>query len=306
MDFHGIDLNLLVAFDALMNERNVTRAAARVGVSQPAMSAALSRLRTLLGDPLFLRGAGGLLPTQRARDVAQPLSQALAQIEATLVTKMEFVPGKASLVFNLGLQDYPTFVLLPALLEALAQQAPGIALNVRAFNDRNEAVELLDAGAVDAAIGVPPTQSDGRISTLPLLRDEFVTIVARGNPAARRGMTLKSFLSLSHVLVSPEGERHGIVDQVLAQQGQTRKLGLTLPQMFAVPAVVARTNMTATVMKRFALSSEVAGELVLFPPPLSLPEITFHLVWHRRADGSAAQTWLRTLIASTAAGLLNL
>jgi DNA-binding transcriptional LysR family regulator len=303
MDFHGIDLNLLVAFDALMGERNVTRAATRVGVSQPAMSAALSRLRTLLGDPLFLRGAGGLLPTQRARDLAEPLSQALAQIEATLVTKAEFVPGKASLVFNLGLQDYPTFVLLPPLLAALARQAPAIALNVRAFNDRNHAVDLLDAGAIDAAVGVPPTQSDGRISTRPLFKDEFVTIVARDNPAARRAMSLKSFLSLSHVLVSPEGDRHGIVDQALAQQGKVRKLGLTLPQMFAVPVVIARTHMTATVMKRFAFSSEAAGDLVLFPPPLALPEISFHLTWHRRTDASLPQAWLRNLIASIAAVL---
>ena len=300
MDFHGIDLNLLVAFDALMSERNVTRAATRVGVSQPAMSAALSRLRALLGDPLFLRGAGGLLPTQRARELAEPLSQALAQIKATLVTKAPFVPGKASLVFNLGLQDYPTFVLLPPLLKALAREAPGIALNVRAFNDRNQAVDLLDAGAIDAAIGVAPTQSDGRISTMPLLKDEFVTIVARDNPAARRGMTLKSFLALSHVLVSPESERHGVVDQALAQQGKTRKLGLTMPQMFAVPVVVAHTFMAATVMRRFAISSEAADNLVLFPPPLDLPEITFHLTWHRRNDTSLAQTWLRNLIASTA------
>lgn len=300
MDFHGIDLNLLVAFNALMDERNVTRAAARVGVSQPAMSAALSRLRTLLGDPLFLRGSGGLLPTQRARDLAEPLSQALAQIEATLLTKAEFIPGRASLVFNLGLQDYPSFVLLPPLLETLAMQAPGIALNVRAFNDRNHAVDLLDAGAIDMAIGVPPTQADGRILTRPLLKDEFVTILARKNPAARRGMSMKSFLSLSHVLVSPEGDRHGIVDQALAQEGKVRKLGLTLPQMFAVPGVVARTHMTATVMKRFALSSEAAVDLLLFPPPLALPEITFHLTWHRRNDASLPQAWLRNLIASTA------
>jgi len=301
MDFHGIDLNLLVAFDALMSELNVTRAATRVGVSQPAMSAALSRLRTLLGDPLFLRGAGGLLPTQRARDLAEPLSQALSQIEATLVTKAEFVPGKASVTFNLGLQDYPMFVLLPTIVKALAQQAPGISLNVRAFNDRNHAVDLLDAGAIDAAIGVPPTQSDGRISTLPLLRDEFVTIVARDNPAARRGMTLKSFLSMSHLLVSPEGDRHGIVDQVLAQQDKTRKLGLTLPQMFTAPMVVAQTTMTATLLKRFALASKVAEELLLFPPPLDLPEIVFHLIWHRRGESSLAQVWFRNLIASTAA-----
>lgn len=301
MDFHGIDLNLLVAFDALMNERNVTRAAVRVGVSQPAMSAALSRLRKLLGDPLFLRGSGGLLPTQRARDLAEPLSQALAQIEATLVNKAEFVPANASLVWNLGLQDYPSFVLLPPLLDTLARQAPGIALNVRAFNDRNHAVDLLDAGVIDAAVGVPPTQAEGRIFTRPLLSDEFVTLLARNNPAARRGMSMKSFLSLPHVLVSPEGDRHGIVDQALAQVGKVRKLGLTLPQMFAVPGVVARTHMTATVLKRFALSSECAADLLLFPPPLTLPAITFHLTWHRRNDASLAQMWLRDLIASTAA-----
>lgn len=301
MDFHGIDLNLLVAFDALMAERNVTRAAARVGVSQPAMSAALARLRTLLGDPLFLRGAGGLLPTQRARDLGEPLSQALAQIKATLVSPAEFVPHEASLVFNLGLQDYPTFVLLPALVETLAIQAPGIALNVRAFNDRDHAVDLLDAGAIDAAVGVLPTQTDGRILTRPVLQDEFVTILARDHPAARRGMSIKCFLSLTHVLVSPEGDRHGIVDQTLAQDGKVRQLGLTVPQMFAVPGVVARTRMTATLLKRFALASEAAGQLLLFPPPLALPPIGFHLTWHRRNDSPPAQVWLRDLIAATAA-----
>ena len=108
MDFHGIDLNLLVAFDALMSERNVTRAALKVGVSQPAMSAALSRLRTLLGDPLFQRSAGGLLPTPRARDLAGPIAQALGQIETAMVSQPVFVPESASLTFRLGLQDYPT------------------------------------------------------------------------------------------------------------------------------------------------------------------------------------------------------
>jgi DNA-binding transcriptional LysR family regulator len=109
MDFHGIDLNLLVAFDALMSESNVTRAAARVGVSQPAMSAALSRLRKLFGDPLLLRSAGGMLPTARARDLAEPLSQALGQIESTLVKRLVFVPEKATITFTLGLSDYPAF-----------------------------------------------------------------------------------------------------------------------------------------------------------------------------------------------------
>jgi DNA-binding transcriptional LysR family regulator len=303
MDFHGIDLNLLAAFDALMSERNVTRAAAQVGVSQPAMSAALSRLRALLGDPLFLRSADGLLPTPRARELADPISQALRQIEATLVKSQEFVPGEAVLTVNLGLSDYPAFVLLPALLEALGEQAPGIAVNVRAFNDRDDAVDLLDGGVIDAAIGVPPTQPEARIFTRPILRDEFVTIVASRHPAARRGMNMKTYLSLPHALVSPEGQRHGLVDQALAQQGEQRTLALTLPQMFAVPAVVARTGMTATIMKRVALNSPAGRKLALFPPPMPLPEIVFHVIWHRRSEGNPAQHWLRALIESVAQAL---
>ncbi|MGN6317348.1 LysR family transcriptional regulator [Trinickia sp.] len=303
MDFHGIDLNLLAAFDALMSERNVTRAATQVGVSQPAMSAALSRLRTLLGDPLFLRSADGLLPTPRAREVAGPISQALRQIEATLVKKPAFVPGEATLAINLGLSDYPAFVLLPALMEALGEQAPGIAINVHAFNDRDHAVDLLDAGVIDAAIGVPPTHPESRILTRPILRDEFVTIVASHHPAARRGMNMKTYLSLPHVLASPEGQRHGLVDQALAQQGKQRTLALTLPQMFALPAVVARTGMIATVMKRVALHSSAGRKLALFPPAMPLPEIVFHVIWHRRSEGNPAQQWLRALIESVAKAL---
>jgi DNA-binding transcriptional LysR family regulator len=303
MDFHGIDLNLLVAFDALMSERNVTRAATQVGVSQPAMSAALSRLRKLFGDPLFMRSADGLLPTPRARDLSEPIAQALRQIESALVKKPEFVPGKASATFKLGLSDYPAFVLLPSLLQALGKKAPGVSLNVHAFNNRDHAVDLLDAGVIDVAIGVPPTHADGRILTRPVLRDEFVTIVASDHPAARRGMGMKTYLELSHILVSPEGERYGVVDQALAQQGKQRKLTLTLPQMFAVPAIVARTSMTATVMKRVALNSPAGRRLVLFPPPVTLPEIVFDLIWHRRSDPHPAQLWLREFIAEHAASL---
>lgn len=303
MDFHGIDLNLLAAFDALMSERNVTRAATQVGVSQPAMSAALSRLRRLLGDPLFLRSADGLLPTPRARELAGPISAALRQIESTLVKTPGFVPGEASLTFNLGLSDYPAFVLLPALLQAIGRQAPGVSVSVHSFNDRDHAVDLLDAGAIDAAIGVPPTHADVRILTRPILSDEFVTIVASDHPVARRGMSMTTYLALPHVLVSPEGERHGIVDQALAQQGRRRKLAVTLPQMFAAPAVVARTGMTATVMKRVALSSPASRQLVLFPPPVALPEVVFNLIWHRRSDPHPAQRWFRDCIAAQAAAL---
>lgn len=304
MDFRGIDLNLLVAFDALMSERNVTRAATQVGVSQPAMSAALSRLRKLIGDPLFLRSAEGLLPTPRARDLAEPIAQALRQIENALLDAPAFVPEKASLKFNLGLSDYPAFVVLPSLLESLGRRAPGISIAVHAFTHRDHAVDLLDTGAIDAAIGVPSKYSDGRIRTRHILRDEFVTILARDHPAAaRRTLSLKTYLGLAHVLASPEGDAHGLVDEVLAQQGKKRTLALTLPQMFAVPGVVARTNLAATVMKRVALGSPADGRLASFAPPVALPEIVFDLMWHRRADSHPAQAWLRDFIAAHAASL---
>ena len=303
MDFHGVDLNLLAAFAALMEERNVTRAAVRVGVSQPAMSAALSRLRTLLEDPLFLRSAEGLLPTPRARDLAGPVAEALRQLEAVLVKKPVFDPGKVSMEFTLGLSDYPAFVLLPALLGALEKKAPGISLSVRSFSSRDSAVDLLDAGLIDAAVGVPPTQAESRILTRPILRDDFVTIVRRDHPDARRGMSMKTFLSLQHVLASPEGDRHGLVDEALAQLGKRRTLALSLPQMFAVPAVVAQTQMAATVMKRVALHSPARRMLVLFPPPVALPEVQFDLLWHRRSDTHPAQMWLRALMESLAKSL---
>ncbi|HEX5682792.1 MAG TPA: LysR family transcriptional regulator [Ideonella sp.] len=303
MDFHGLDLNLLAALDALMSERNVTRAAARVGVSQPAMSAALSRLRKVFGDQLFIRSANGLLPTQRARDLAEPVSQALRQIEAAVVSKPEFVASEVSLTLTLGLSDYPAHVLLPTLLQALGKQAPGVSLSVHAFTGRDLAVDLLDAGTIDAAIGVPPTQQESRILTKTILTDEFVTLVRRDHPTARHGMNMKAFLALPHVLVSPEGDRHGHVDQALARLGKQRTLALTLPHMFAAPSVVAQTNMTTTVLKRVALNSPARRKLVLFPPPVALPTVAYDLIWHRRNDTHPAQQWFRELIAAVAASL---
>ena len=293
MDFYGIDLNLLVAFDALMNERNVTRAATRVGVSQPAMSAALSRLRILLGDPLFQRGAGGLLPTPRARDLAAPVAQALGQIQAAMITPAAFQAETAALTFRLGLQDYPTLVLLPPLLAALQLAMPGMTLHVTAFNDRDMAVDLLDAGRIDAAIGVAPSTMDGRILMRPLLRDEFVTIVGADQFPAMDAIDMPTYLDLQHVLVSPEGQLHGLVDQALARQGLQRTLAVTVPHLFAVAQLVARSTLTATVLKRVALQAQASQRLLVLPPPLVLPEIDFHLLWHRRSDAHPAQRWFR-------------
>ncbi len=303
MNFHGIDLNLLAAFDALMNERNVTRAAALVGVSQPAMSSALARLRVHFSDRLFVRSAGGLLPTPKARDIAQPIARALRSMELVLVEERTFQPEEEIISFTLGVSDYPAFMLLPALARYIAIQAPGVTLHLHAFTARDSAIDLLDAGTIDAAIGVPSTAIESRILSCPLLMDEFVTLVRHDHPVVAQGMDLNTFLALKHVLVSPEGDRYGLVDQALARSGHSRQLALTLSQMFAVPAIIAGSDFTATLMKRVVLLSSVRDRLVFFPPPVTLTSIQFDLMWHRRNDHSSSQKWLRDVITTLAKGL---
>ena len=298
MDLHGIDLNLLVAFDALIAERSVTRAGARIGRTQPAMSAALSRLRALLGDELFVRSPSGLQPTPRALDLAEPLGRALADIQRTLDYTQAFEPGSSAATFTLGLSEHPSHVLLPRLVERLCDTAPAVTLRVRSFTARDDAVAILDAGEVDMTVGVPPSTQPGRILARPLWEERFVCVMRRGHPAAGAPLELPAFLALSHLLVSPENERFGHVDAALAKIDRKRRLALTLPQMYAAPALVARSDLIATLMAGVVEASGRADELLVMEPPLNLDPVRFVLSWHRRNDVHPAQRWARELIAS--------
>ncbi|MDP2698728.1 LysR family transcriptional regulator [Thalassospira sp.] len=296
MDLHGIDLNLLVAFDALMTERSVTRAGIRIGRTQPAMSAALSRLRGLLGDELFVRSPNGLQPTPRALDLAEPLGHALAEIQRTLAFTQSFDPTTSTATFSLGLSEHPTFKLLPVLLDALRQQAPGITLRIRNFTARDDAITLLDAGEADLTIGVPPTPTS-RILSRPLFKENFVCILRRDHPDAKAPLGLPAFLSLSHLLVSPENDRFGLVDIVLAKMGHKRRLAVTLSNMYAAPLLIAHSDLIATLMEGIIPASGHADALAILPPPIPLDPICFTLCWHRRNDVHPAQRWLREFIA---------
>ncbi len=300
MDLHGIDLNLLVAFDALMAECSVTRAGARIGRTQPAMSAALARLRALLKDELLVRGPDGLQPTPRALDLAGPLGQALADIQRTLDFTQSFDPATSPATFTLGLPDHPALKLLPRLVEAIRQEAPLAGLRIRSFTGRDEALQLLDAGEVDATIGVPITGvTGGRILSLPLFEERFVCILRKGHPAATGGaLPLEAYAGLPHLLVSPENERYGLVDAALARLGLKRTLALTVQQMHVAPHIVASSDLVATLMEGVVTASGLADRLIILPPPLELPKIPFQLVWHRRNDAHPGQRWLRSRIAA--------
>ncbi|APT34824.1 HTH-type transcriptional regulator YidZ [Methylobacterium phyllosphaerae] len=299
MDFHGLDLNLIVAFDALMEERHVTRAARRIGLTQPAMSAALARLRKATGDELFVRGPKGLAPTPRAQDLAAPFKGALRAVGEALALRDDFRPAEASVVFTLALSEHPAHVLLPPLAEALAAAAPGVDLHIRGFTDRNEAVRLLDEGLADVAVGVPPG-TEARILARPLFRERFVSVARSGSPAAECLGDAAAFAAARHVLVSPEGDGFGAVDEALSERGLRRRLGVVLPQMYAAPALVARTDLVATLMEGVVTGSGMAPLLTVRPCPVELAPVEFHLLWHRRSDRHPAQAWLRDLLVSSA------
>ncbi|WP_407530761.1 LysR family transcriptional regulator [Methylobacterium oryzisoli] len=299
MDLHGVDLNLLVAFDALIAERSVTRAGKRIGRTQPAMSAALARLRSLFQDELLVRGSTGLQPTPRALDLAEPVSRALAEIQRALDFTHAFEPSTSPYSLTLAVSEHPAYVLLPTLIERLRDVAPNIALHVVGVTARDDAVSILDAGEADLSIGVPPTVSVGaRIITQSLFEERFVCVVRRDHPVAAQPLNMETFLALGHLLVSPEGERYGKVDEALAEKGLKRRLGLTLPQMYVAPMLVAKSDMIATLMSGVVAASRVGDQLTILDPPLDLPSPVFAMSWHRRSDAHPVHRWFRELVAS--------
>ena len=298
MDLYGIDLNLLVAFDALMAERSVTKAGRRVGRTQPAMSAALSRLRAMFDDQLFVRGQDGLQPTPRAIELAEPLGHALEEIGRTIGFAQDFNPAMSRVTLNIALQEHAAFKLLPKLVECLHAEAPATKLAIRAYTARDDAITLLDAGEADLAVGVSPSSAPGRIFTRKLFEEPYVCVVRKGHPASNRPLELDTFLGQEHVLVSPEGDRFGHTDAALAELGLKRSLTVTLNQMYVAPALVAGSDLIATLMRGVVEVSGYGDRLVMLEPPIVLEPCTYVMCWHRRNDAHPAQKWLRDCVTS--------
>lgn len=302
MDIGSFDLNLLKVFDALYAERNVTRAGLRIGLSQSAVSGALTRLRELIGDELFVRTPAGMQPTARADDLAAPVADALGLVRGALRAD-PFVPASADRSFTIAMSDYAAFVLLPPLLARLGVEAPGIDVRVRGMFGRGEAIELLDGGEATLAVGVP-AEASARILVRPLLREGFACVARRGHPAFAGGTDIAAFAAAPHLLVSPEGDRVGLVDHRLAAVGLERRVVLSLPQFLVAPFVIAETDLIATLAARVARRFVGTGiGIAVHEPPVVLPDWPLALMWHRRTDTHAAAVWLRDLIAEVAASV---
>lgn len=293
----SVNLNLFVAFDALLQERNVTRAAERLGLTQSAVSNALRNLRILFDDPLFLRRSAGVEPTPRALALAEPIRRGLAAFSVALAPAT-FDPRTAERRFVIAASDYVELVLLPPLLQRIAKEAPGIRLDVVPWG-LHDVPGSLARGEVDLMIGyyarVPPAhRSEG------LFTEDYLGIVRKRHPTIRSRPTLRAWTAVPHVVVSEKpGSRSG-VDRALAAQGLARTVGVRVSHFLIVPQIIARSDYVAVLSRRVAEPSARSLGLVTFRPPIALPKSEVGQVWHERLDADPGHAWLRARIAEIA------
>jgi DNA-binding transcriptional LysR family regulator len=299
MHIAGIDLNLAVVLHALLEERNVSRAAKRVGLSQSAASHALARLRDLLEDPLFVRSAAGLLPTARAEGMAPRLASALAQLEESLLAPPAFDPASAQHTFQVGTPDYAEHVIMPALLARFSRAAPNMNLWTRPAP--SDPAAALAHGQLDLIVG--PTTTPGVNDSLlsaPLWKDEFVVVVRRDHPLTRGRLSVERFAAARHALIVPGSRRRGVVDDELEARGFSRRIAFSTPNFLVAPEMVAKSDLVITLAARVARSFAALYPLTLLEPPFAVPGFAIAMFWHARRDSDPAHRFLRAEVLDAA------
>lgn len=321
MNLAAIDLNLLLVFDAMMEERNTKRAGLRVGLSQPAVSHALSRLRDALGDELFVRTSDGMQPTLRALELAGPLRQALRQLQAML-EPAKFVPAETTRQFSIATSDRSASALLTTIIERMRREAPRAELQIRPIH-RIDVAHELDIGALDIAILGAPLALPERFRAEPGIEEPLVWVMRADHPLASRALTLEDLASAAHLGLSLTGgepgeedyiEQNGlkrrvvlegevVFQQLLAARGLTRHTPVTVPFCSMVPFALAKSDMVALLPERTARHMKGPGPLVIRESPIALPPFSVVVIWHERQTGQAAHRWLRRLFLESCPGV---
>lgn len=308
-NFRTLDLNLLRVFDQVMAERNLTRAARNLAMTQPAVSNALSRLRESLGDQLVTRAGYGVEPTPRALALWPAISDALRQLEAS-ITPGAFVASEASTSFMVAMADATAASLMPGLVGIMERDAPGVSIRCLPLTTRDPR-RLLDEGQIDLAIGFFPAvladltaqaQAGGMagFEHERLYDGQYVCVMRKDHPLSRGPLTLKRFCAARHMLVSFSGRPYGFIDEALASLGQTRRVVLTVNQFFTA-GLVAETSDLLTVLPRHFIS--VTGRehhLTYRDLPFEVPPVHVDALWHRRQAQRSDHAWLRLAVAAAA------
>ena len=294
MELSDIDLNQLVLFQQLMVERRVSRVADNMGLTQPAVSNTLAKLRRQFNDELFVRTPAGMMPTPFAEQLAEPIGYALDMIHSGLNQHRAFDPATVKRAITVGMTDIGEIVFLPALVDRLRREAPGISLNTV----RNSATNLRDdmqAGKVDLAIGPLPQLKAGFFQRR-LFRQRYVCLFRQGHPIERKRLSLADFKTAEHLAVVSAGTGHGQVDDLMRRAGIERQIRLTIPYFVSVGHILRRTDLVATVTERLAESLAEPFGLSYRPHPVELPQIAINVFWHAKVHRSPAHQWLRTVV----------
>jgi DNA-binding transcriptional LysR family regulator len=285
MNLRGIDLNLLVILDALIDERHVSRAATRLGLSQPATSSALERCRQLFGDPLLERADRAMRLTPRAEALREPLRHILAGVEALVAVAPPALADIRQTV-HVMMADILGALLARPLVEAIGAVAPGIDLVLHAWRGGREAVARTAKGGIDLIVSVLPPV-DPRDFHVETLVDEHYRVAMRADHPAAADFDLDRWLDWPHILISSDGSTHGPLDEALAAIGRERRIALVVPSFMLVPDLLRETDMIA-MLPSLCLGDRTAAGLAGFAPPLPIPGFTLHMAWHRRRDRDPA------------------
>lgn len=300
VDLRRIDLNLLVVLDALLGEKSVTRAAQQLGMSQPAASRALGRLRALFSDALLVDGPGGYVLSARAEELRPELRNMLAGIR-TMLEASPFDPATATGRVRLLMPDLQAAALVPHLLTRLAE-APSLDLDIVAPGANG--IEALENDLADAMVGLIDHAPAG-IRRRRLYEEELVTLMRTDHPAAVERLTLDRFLALEHIVVSVTGVGPAPVDEALARMGRRRRVKLRVPNFFAAVEIAARSDLVMTLPSSLARTAAGMRRFVALRPPLDLGRFAMSLAWHARQQDAPRHVWLRRAIVAAAAELFS-
>src|SRR5437660_1398170 len=292
MNVRDVDLNLLRVFDAVLREHGVTPAAAGLGLTQPAVSNALARLRGVFGDRLFVRTPAGMDATPFARELAEPVRQALAFIDAALAHGPGFDPGSTTRAFRFYMSDLGQIEFLPPLIERVQRAAPGVRLEAVAL-EVDDIADALATGALDLAVGFLPGLGPP-VRRRALFRDPYLCLMRADHPI--KALTRRKFQEASHALVTYKGG-HRVVEEALERAGLARRIALRLPHFTVVPMVLERTDLLCTLPARVARVFERRGGLKSLAPPVPIPPADVAVHWHERFEADPGNRWLREQVS---------
>jgi LysR family transcriptional regulator, mexEF-oprN operon transcriptional activator len=290
-----MDLNLLAYFDALISEGQVSRAAERVNLSQPAMSLALKRLRELFDDPLLVRTSSGMVPTSRARELIGPVREILRRSGDLLRPRGNFVPAEASGSLVLMSTDYVSMLLMPPLMRQIESIAPGVRINAKAV-EPEQLKYLFESGQVDLGVGYavnPP----GELRIRQAFEENLVCIARAGHPTIQGRVTLEQFTANPHVQIRPGDMRYAVLlERALSFHGVEAAVGAIVHDFLLAPEIVASTNMIAVVPERMARRYARSLDMQTLPLPVDVPPLNFSMIWHERTHREPLYQWLRDLV----------